>query len=125
MSLLDTQHKSPSITLGKYGPLCFKRAVKLDGKHLSSHKWVQGITGGGKSKLLASLFLQQFHQGIGVGLLDPAGDLANGILRDLIDSGYCAQPEAKRRLLYSAFARTDGWLAFAILSHPPVTYTLA
>ncbi len=44
------------------------------------HCYVIGKTGTGKSTLLKNLILQDIHAGLGVGLIDPHGDLAQDIL---------------------------------------------
>ena len=42
--------------------------------------YIIGATGAGKSGLIENLILQDIEQGLGVGLLDPHGDLTNAIL---------------------------------------------
>ncbi len=42
--------------------------------------YIIGATGAGKSGLIENLILQDIDQGLGVGLLDPHGDLTNAIL---------------------------------------------
>lgn len=44
------------------------------------HVYVIGQTGTGKSTLLRNLMIQDIHQGHGVGLIDPHGDLAQELL---------------------------------------------
>lgn len=48
-----------------------------DARH---HTYVIGKTGSGKSTLLRNLVLQHLHQGHGVALIDPHGDLAEDLL---------------------------------------------
>ena len=44
------------------------------------HMWCIGKTGSGKSTLLANLIVQDLIQGQGLMLLDPHGDLVEGVL---------------------------------------------
>lgn len=44
------------------------------------HLWVVGPTGSGKSTLLLNLALQDIESGIGVGVVDPKGDLVRDLL---------------------------------------------
>ncbi len=44
------------------------------------HTYIIGKTGSGKTTLLRNLILQLIEQGHGVGLIDPHGDLADGLL---------------------------------------------
>src|SRR4051812_18491940 len=61
--------------------------LELRGRAIHQHKHVIGLTGQGKSKLLASLFAQLHTQGIAAGVIDPHGDLARECLRLLIERG--------------------------------------
>lgn len=47
------------------------------------HVYVIGKTGSGKSTLLSNLFLQHVAQGRGVALIDPHGDLATDLIRQI------------------------------------------
>src|SRR5687768_11886310 len=47
------------------------------------HTYVIGKTGSGKSTLLRNLILQDIEAGEGVGLIDPHGDLAMEVLRQI------------------------------------------
>lgn len=92
--------------------------VILRDREAGAHQHVMGVTGAGKSKLLASLFVQLLNQGVGVGLLDPHGDLCRDILRTLHDLGYFADSRAFRRLLYVDFGRSDRFLPWNVLDQP-------
>src|SRR6266699_5125588 len=62
----------PSLDLGSFaGVPLFSPHLVLNAAQLATHKWVMGLTGRGKSKHLASHFLQLFKQGIGVAVIDP------------------------------------------------------
>lgn len=100
--------------------------VVLAGKEAQQHKLVTGVTGSGKSKFLASLYLQLLNQGVGCLLLDPAGDLCDDILTVLIDSGYFVDERSYRRLLYLDFTRPDMAVPLNVLHQPyPPHHTAA
>jgi ABC-type branched-subunit amino acid transport system ATPase component len=45
--------------------------------------YIIGANGTGKTGLIENLILQDIEQGLGVGLLDPHGDLTNAILEKM------------------------------------------
>lgn len=77
-----------------------------------------GLTGQGKSKFLASLFVQLFKQGIGCALIDPHADLANDILGALTDAGHFAHPDARERLVFADFGQSGRYVPFNVLRQP-------
>lgn len=99
--------------------------VTLEGKQARAHLRVVGVTGSGKSKLLASLILQLLNWGIGVALLDPHGDLCDDILTALLDLGFFTDPRAYERLWYVDFSRTDRFVAWNVLKQPYETHVTA
>ncbi len=101
------------------------QAVVLSGTEVAKHKLMVGITGMGKSKLLASLFVQLMNQGVGVCLLDPAGDLADDVLVLLIEAGYFADARAFSRLLYLDFTRSDAYVPMNVLAQPYPPHKIA
>ncbi len=116
------QHSSRQLVLGTTSG---KRQIALSGADAAQHIHCMGITGMGKSKLLASLFLQLLNQHVGVCLLDPHGDLADDILQTLAASGYFVHPAGYERLLYCDFSRQDRYLPFNILAHARESHTIA
>jgi type IV secretory pathway VirB4 component len=80
MNIWNLAHKN-RITLGSYGYHPFKRSLRLSPFHINSHMHILGITGSGKSKLLAQLALELFRCGRAFTLIDPAGDLARDVLQ--------------------------------------------
>lgn len=46
----------PILTLGTTGKYLHKRPFRLTGSEIATHKHVIGVTGQGKSKLLASMY---------------------------------------------------------------------
>lgn len=67
------------------------------------HSLCLGSTGVGKSRLLASVFLQHHLAGGAVGLVDPHGDLSRHILETLAARGDFDRPGAFERLVYLPF----------------------
>ena len=59
--------------------------IRLSQRSREQHLWLFGQTGTGKSSLLLSLILQDIESGHGVGVIDPHGDLAEGVLSALPD----------------------------------------
>src|SRR6478752_4515307 len=91
---------SPSIALGTYGPLLFRRTLKLSAKQAGNHMHVIGVSGSGKSRFLAGLFLELWRAGLSATLIDPHGDLARLVLAHLVASGAFRQRQTFDRLLY-------------------------
>src|SRR6266516_1721736 len=111
----------PALDLGSFAGIpLFSPHLVLNAAQLASHKWVMGLTGRGKSKHLASHFLQLFRQGIGVAVIDPHADLTADILATLIDEGYFTRPDAYDKLWYVDFSRRDRFVPFNVLNKPGV-----
>ena len=62
----------------------------LDTHYISQHKHIIGLTGQGKSVLVANLFSQLIEQGIASSLIDPHSDLADDVLSMLSRRGLLA-----------------------------------
>ncbi len=58
-----------------------KTAIHIAQTDRRQHLWAVGPTGSGKSTLLLNLALQDIEAGVGVGVVDPKGDL----IRDLLE----------------------------------------
>jgi hypothetical protein len=118
---------SPSIVLGTYagGFPGLPGKVALTAKEIATHKHVIGLTGQGKSKFLASYFLQLMNQGVGCALIDPHADLGTDILGTLIDTGFFKDSRAYQRLLYVDFANSERFLPFNVLAQPYEPHFLA
>ena len=116
---------TPSVTLGTSGPPVIGRPVVLKGTELAAHKHILGVTGQGKSKAIASLFLQLLNQGIGALLIDPHADLADDVLASLASNGFFRDPRAYDRLLYLDLTRQDRFLPFNVLAAPYPPHQLA
>ncbi|MDQ3549521.1 MAG: DUF87 domain-containing protein [Chloroflexota bacterium] len=90
--MIWSRQSAPRLVLGHHASAprmlpFLARPVALHGREIHQHKHVIGVTGQGKSKLLASMFAQLHSQGIGCGVIDPHSDLALDCLRLLIDRG--------------------------------------
>jgi hypothetical protein len=101
------------------------RPVALEGRAIHQHKHVIGLTGQGKSKLLASMFAQLHSQGIACGLIDPHSDLALDCLRLLVEGGERVDGGGERPVLYVDFSRRDAYLPFNVLRQPYDAHTIA
>src|SRR5712692_1651637 len=77
----------PHIVLGTNCALPTQQFV-LSGSPLAKHKLISGITGSGKSRLIASMCVQLLREGIPFSLIDPHEDLGKGILETLIATGF-------------------------------------
>jgi energy-coupling factor transporter ATP-binding protein EcfA2 len=72
----DRRHEDDRITLGRYTSGMAASLTHVDRRR---HVYVVGKTGTGKSTLLKSMMLADLAAGRGFALLDPHGDLAQGI----------------------------------------------
>jgi len=111
-------HQTARLTLGSYGMPGLRRPFVLGPKEVATHKHIIGVTGQGKSKLLASIFVQLLNQRVPVALIDPHSDLATDILATLLDTGYFDQRDAFERLLYVDFNNRESFLPFNVLRQP-------
>src|SRR5688572_13771316 len=110
--------RRPQLVLGTYGPPLLGRRFALGPEQVSTHKHIIGLTGQGKSKLLASSFVQLVNQGEATALIDPHGDLATDVLCMLVSQGFYKQGGAYDRLLYFDFGNRERFLPFNVLRQP-------
>jgi hypothetical protein len=106
---------APGIRLGRYGFRNWQTLTLSDDiSHGSyaSHKHILGLTGTGKSVLVANLFTQLVERGIAVSLVDPHSDLADDTLSILHNRGLL------ENVYHIDFGRTDAYLPFNILEQP-------
>lgn len=85
---------------------------------VSTHMHVMGLTGMGKSKLLANMAAQLILQNRACAIIDPHTDLAEDVLRLLVEQGYYRRPDAMRRVLYVDFANPQRFVPFNVLRAP-------
>lgn len=117
----------PRLVLGTAidGPRERPQPLVLQGSDLALHKHVIGITGSGKSKGLVGTAVQLLKQGIGVGIVDPHGDLCDDVLGLLLDAGFFADERAYQRLWYVPFNDAARSIAFNVLNQPYEPHTVA
>lgn len=80
---LQPSEQTPSEQLLILGETTYRRAHQRFGllpDDRLRHLWLLGKTGSGKSTLLANLLAQDLARGVGLGLLDPHGDLVEQVL---------------------------------------------
>lgn len=111
---------APKIVLGKYGHWWHRKALTLSGPSLRAHKHCIGVSGQGKSFLLASYLVQLREQGVAFSLIDPHGDLANQVLALLNDRGL-----RDERLLYVHLGDPRRALPFNYLKQPYPDHDIA
>src|SRR5437588_6150446 len=104
------KHISLSVLLGHWGTWPFRFPFTLNEKKLKQHRHVMGVTGQGKSKLLAWFTASLILQGVGCCLLDPHSDLAQDVLGLLYDNGFFARSDAYDKLLFIVMHRTDRFI---------------
>src|SRR5260221_10628778 len=92
---------------------------------VNAHLHMMGLTGMGKSKLLASYAAQLIVQGRACAVIDPHADLARDVVQLLLQHGYFRRPDAMERLLYLDFSRRDRFVPFNVLSAPYPTDDIA
>lgn len=113
------------LLIGRLGPLPIFPPFRLRRKKRSTHTYVLGITGQGKSKLLEHLLYQDITAGRGAGLLDPHTDLAQDLLALLYNTGYLKSERNRKRIIYFDPSRTDLILPFNVLSTSYTPYATA
>lgn len=104
-----------ALILGTTGHPLLRRPFVIGPEGVAAHKHVIGLTGQGKSKFLASLFVQLVSQDIGCALIDPHADLASDILGALADRKFFDHPDARKRLYFIDFGRRDRYVPFNVL----------
>src|SRR5919199_481787 len=89
-----------SIPLGTYKQAFLTRRKRLSGDDAKSHIWVIGKSGSGKSRWLASFYCSLLKAGYAATLIDPHGDLAKLVLKQLVADGFFSNESAYTKLLY-------------------------
>lgn len=117
-----------SIKLGTYGPFFLPLSLKLRREEVRTHFHCIGISGSGKSRFLAGLYLGLLRAGLSATLVDPHGDLARLVLAHLVAEGFFEQPAAYQKLLYldiPAAERTGRFFPFNVLQQNGPPHTIA
>ncbi len=120
--------RQPAIPLGTFGPPLLERRLKVPVHEIKTHGHVIGISGSGKSRFLAGLFLMLHNLGLAATLVDPHGDLARLILAHLVAQGFFNDPGAFARLRYldlPTAERRGRFLPFNVLSQQLPPHTIA
>jgi hypothetical protein len=102
--------------------------LKLKTRDAAAHVHVIGVSGSGKSRFLAGLYIDLLRAGGAATLIDPHGDLARLVLARLVHEGYFRAPQAFRDLLYldlPAAARQGRYFPFNVLRTTGLPHTIA
>jgi hypothetical protein len=114
------------IPLGTYRATVFRRFLRLSGDETQSHIHVIGKSGSGKSRWLAGFYVNLLRAGYTATLIDPHGDLAKLVLRQLVAEGFFDQEGAFDRLHYLDIpggAKQGRYLRFNCLRQPYDVHT--
>ncbi len=101
------------------------KLISLTGTEFSKHKHVFGISGSGKSSLLAGWVIFLLRQGVPFILIDPHSDLTKLILGLLASGDFFDNERAYDKLWYVDFARSDSAIAFNVLNQPYSSHEIA
>lgn len=113
-----------SLVLGRTGPFFFAPVYRVPAQARSTHMYVIGITGKGKSKLLESCLYQDIRARRGCVLIDPHSDLTEDVLRYCL-SQFVLTPNAVRRLIFFDPTRQDFVIPFNVLATEGTPYEVA
>lgn len=117
-----------AIALGTYGPPFLRLPFRLPVAEAKTHMHCIGITGSGKSRFLAGLYLELYRRGLSATLIDPHGDLSRLVLATLVHRGAFRNPQAFKNILYldlPAAERQGRFLPFNVLNQPYDAHTTA
>ena len=115
--------RKQKIVLGKSGRFGWSR-LWIHESERSTHTYVVGITGKGKSKLLEHILFQDIVHGRGCGVLDPHSDLVEDLLHYL--HSHPKKSEAHwERVIYFDPSRKDYLVPFNVLNTPYSPYETA
>lgn len=112
------------LVLGRTGPFPFSSKYYVPEHARSTHMYVIGITGKGKSKLLESCLYQDIRAGRGCVLIDPHGDLTEDVLRYCLGRNVLDATTAER-LIYFEPTRQDYAIPFNVLATGGEPYEVA
>ena len=90
-------------------------SITLTGQEFERFKWVQGVSGSGKSTFLAWIVLSLLRLGITTVLVDPHADLCRLVLNLLAQTDFFKSPKGFEHLHFIDFARPDRSPAFNVL----------
>lgn len=113
-----SQHRRDHLVLGRIGRFRFFPRFSISPKVRKFHTYVVGLTGRGKSKFLQNCLVQDIMAGRGCAVIDPHGDLAKDVLRNLASNGFFSKNGHTDRLIYIAPRRRDYIVPFNVLERP-------
>src|SRR5690349_549119 len=122
---LPFMRRPGDLVLGRTGPAFFFPSYRLRASQRTTHMYVLGITGQGKSKLLQHCLFQDITAIRGTGVLGPHSDLVRDLLSQLAESGYFNDPANWKRVIYFDPSRRDYFIPFNVLSTGEPPYTTA
>src|SRR4051794_7208281 len=118
----------PKLLLGTAARGPFARPVKLPLSRFNTSAHIIGLSGSGKSRFLAHLYLSLLAHGCAATLLDVHGDLARLVLAQLVHRGTFRDGTAFERIRYldlPAAERAGRYLPFNVLSGHGTSHTRA
>ena len=110
------QPKRGDLVLGSLWRFPVSPLFRVTESARTSHLYVIGMSGKGKSKLLEHCLYQDIAAGRGCGLIDPHSLLADDLLRLLVTRNVLGNPDIRDRLIYVDPARTDHIIPFNVLA---------
>lgn len=113
-----SNQRKERIVFGRTGQFGFFPKFAVSQQVRNFHTYVVGLTGRGKSKFLQNLIVQDIIAGRGCGVIDPHGDLAKDVLRDLHSKGHFTRNELLNRIVYVAPRRRDYVIPHNVLERP-------
>jgi len=113
------------LILGRRGKSIFAPHLHIADADRSSHLYVIGSSGKGKSKLLEYLLFQDIAAGRGCGLIDPHSLLGDDLIRSLITTGILGNRDILDRLIYVDPSRSDYVIPFNVLATNEPPYDVA
>jgi hypothetical protein len=119
--ILGLPRRQARIKLGSYGFPFLRRTLSIPLDQARAHMHVMGITGSGKSRFLAGLFLSLYEAGLSATLIDPHGDLSRLVLGKLVEHGAYREQHAFDRIIYldlPGAARRGLYMPFNVLDQP-------
>lgn len=101
--------KRPTLVLGSFGPTWWPKPYRVLPTDVATHMHVIGVSGSGKSRFLAGLFLSLLRARLPATLVDPHGDLAKLVLAHLVAGGTyrSTRHDAFERVLYLDFPAAE------------------
>src|SRR5574337_623409 len=99
MKLWPFRHP-PTLVLGTTAHRFWPVALQLGLAQARAHMHVIGVSGSGKSRFLAGLYLELLRHQLPATLIDPHGDLAQLILAHLVARGAYRSPATFDRIVY-------------------------